>query len=136
MKIATASGRRHYRSQNRRGLLGARDEEKSSRPQNLQTIPMPETRPHQNGDPLIVVGSRAVCQADCSGIGYPNAEAVVNINADLADAQSLQLENLSPKRAPNLTRLRSNLSDTLRSQAHLWTHAGRPEPDGPPPGSL
>ena len=37
-------------------------------------------------DLLIVVGSRAVCQADCSGIGYKNAQAVININGDLADA--------------------------------------------------
>ena len=37
-------------------------------------------------DLLIVIGSRAVCQADCSGIGYRSARAVVNINGDLADA--------------------------------------------------
>src|SRR5689334_4582797 len=37
-------------------------------------------------DLLIVAGSRAVCQADCSGIGYKNAKAVININGDLADA--------------------------------------------------
>ncbi|HEY4141119.1 MAG TPA: thiamine pyrophosphate-dependent enzyme [Pseudolabrys sp.] len=35
---------------------------------------------------LIVVGSRAVCQADCSGIGYKKAQAVININGELADA--------------------------------------------------
>ncbi len=35
---------------------------------------------------LIVIGSRAVCQADCSGIGYKNARAVINVNGDLADA--------------------------------------------------
>jgi 3D-(3,5/4)-trihydroxycyclohexane-1,2-dione acylhydrolase (decyclizing) len=35
---------------------------------------------------LIVIGSRAVCQADCSGIGYRNAKAVININGDPADA--------------------------------------------------
>ncbi|MCK9908256.1 thiamine pyrophosphate-dependent enzyme [Microbacteriaceae bacterium K1510] len=35
---------------------------------------------------LIVIGSRAVCQADCSGIGYKKAKAVININGDLADA--------------------------------------------------
>jgi 3D-(3,5/4)-trihydroxycyclohexane-1,2-dione acylhydrolase (decyclizing) len=34
---------------------------------------------------VIVIGSRAVCQADCSGIGYKNARAVININGDLAD---------------------------------------------------
>jgi 3D-(3,5/4)-trihydroxycyclohexane-1,2-dione acylhydrolase (decyclizing) len=37
-------------------------------------------------DLLIVIGSRAVCQADCSGIGYKRAQAVININGDLADA--------------------------------------------------
>ncbi len=36
-------------------------------------------------DLLIVIGSRAVCQADCSGIGYKSAKAVININGDLAD---------------------------------------------------
>jgi 3D-(3,5/4)-trihydroxycyclohexane-1,2-dione acylhydrolase (decyclizing) len=35
---------------------------------------------------LVVIGSRAVCQSDCSGIGYPNVTQVVNINADLIDA--------------------------------------------------
>src|SRR6185312_7805549 len=35
---------------------------------------------------LIVIGSRAVCQADCSGIGYKKATAVININGDFADA--------------------------------------------------
>jgi 3D-(3,5/4)-trihydroxycyclohexane-1,2-dione acylhydrolase (decyclizing) len=39
----------------------------------------------EHADLVIVVGSRAVCQADCSGTGYPAAEAVININADLAD---------------------------------------------------
>lgn len=34
---------------------------------------------------LVVIGSRAVCQADCSGIGYKSAQAVININGDLAD---------------------------------------------------
>lgn len=38
-------------------------------------------------DLLIVIGSRAVCQADCSGIGYKNAKHVININFDLTDAQ-------------------------------------------------
>lgn len=38
-----------------------------------------------NGDLLIVIGSRGVCQADCSGVGYESADAVININADLSD---------------------------------------------------
>jgi len=36
---------------------------------------------------LIVIGSRAVCQADCSGIGYPRVRQVININADIDDLQ-------------------------------------------------
>ena len=36
-------------------------------------------------DLVMVIGSRAVCQADCSGIGYKQAEHVININGDLAD---------------------------------------------------
>lgn len=40
----------------------------------------------QEATTLLVVGSRAVCQADCSGIGFPNVRKVININADLADA--------------------------------------------------
>lgn len=39
-----------------------------------------------NADLIIVVGSRAVCQADCSGIGYKSAKRVININGDVADA--------------------------------------------------
>ncbi len=39
----------------------------------------------ENAELLIAIGTRAVCQADCSGVGYPNARAVININGDLAD---------------------------------------------------
>lgn len=34
---------------------------------------------------VIVIGSRAVCQADCSGIGYKSAQHIININGDLSD---------------------------------------------------
>lgn len=36
---------------------------------------------------LVVIGSRAVCQADCSGIGWPKVDRVVNLNADPLDVQ-------------------------------------------------
>lgn len=36
---------------------------------------------------LIVVGSRAVCQSDCSGTGWPGVANVININADPIDVQ-------------------------------------------------
>ena len=34
---------------------------------------------------LIAVGTRAVCQSDCSGIGYPKASEVINLNGDIDD---------------------------------------------------
>ncbi len=39
----------------------------------------------ENAKLLIAIGTRGVCQADCSGVGYPAAEAVININGDLDD---------------------------------------------------
>jgi len=40
----------------------------------------------ENADLLIAVGTRAVCQSDCSRTGYPQAKRVININADIDDA--------------------------------------------------
>jgi 3D-(3,5/4)-trihydroxycyclohexane-1,2-dione acylhydrolase (decyclizing) len=40
---------------------------------------------------LVVAGSRAVCQADCSGIGYPRVGAVVNLNQDPDDLHHYNL---------------------------------------------
>lgn len=39
-----------------------------------------------NADLLIAVGTRAVCQSDCSRTGYPKVKRVININADFDDA--------------------------------------------------
>jgi 3D-(3,5/4)-trihydroxycyclohexane-1,2-dione acylhydrolase (decyclizing) len=39
----------------------------------------------QEAEAVIVIGSRGVCQADCSGVGYPNSHTVLNINGDLDD---------------------------------------------------
>ena len=36
---------------------------------------------------LVVIGSRAVCQADCSGTGWPKVRQVINLNADPLDVQ-------------------------------------------------
>jgi 3D-(3,5/4)-trihydroxycyclohexane-1,2-dione acylhydrolase (decyclizing) len=40
----------------------------------------------QQADLLIAVGTRTVCQSDCSRTGYPNVKRVININADVEDA--------------------------------------------------
>ena len=39
-----------------------------------------------NADTLVVIGSRSVCQSDCSRTGYPNVRRVININTDIDDA--------------------------------------------------
>ncbi len=39
----------------------------------------------ENANAVIMIGSRGVCQADCSGVGYLRAAAVLNINGDLGD---------------------------------------------------
>jgi 3D-(3,5/4)-trihydroxycyclohexane-1,2-dione acylhydrolase (decyclizing) len=39
----------------------------------------------QHAELVIMIGSRAVCQADCSGIGYKSAAHVINVNGDIAD---------------------------------------------------
>jgi 3D-(3,5/4)-trihydroxycyclohexane-1,2-dione acylhydrolase (decyclizing) len=36
----------------------------------------------EHSDLLIAIGTRAVCQSDCSGIGYPQVQAVINMNGD------------------------------------------------------
>jgi 3D-(3,5/4)-trihydroxycyclohexane-1,2-dione acylhydrolase (decyclizing) len=38
-----------------------------------------------NATLLVAIGTRAVCQSDCSGVGYPQVKEVININADLSD---------------------------------------------------
>ena len=37
----------------------------------------------ENADLLVAVGTRFVCQSDCSRTGYPQVERVINVNADL-----------------------------------------------------
>lgn len=39
----------------------------------------------ENAELLIAVGTRAVCQSDCSGTGYPNVKEVINLNIRLDD---------------------------------------------------
>ena len=40
----------------------------------------------ENADLLIAIGTRAVCQSDCSRTGYPKVQRVINLNADPEDA--------------------------------------------------
>jgi 3D-(3,5/4)-trihydroxycyclohexane-1,2-dione acylhydrolase (decyclizing) len=40
----------------------------------------------ENADLLIAIGTRAVCQSDCSRTGYPHVQRVINLNAEVEDA--------------------------------------------------
>ncbi len=44
----------------------------------------------EEADLLIAIGTRAVCQSDCSRTGYPRVTKVININASYADALHYQ----------------------------------------------
>ncbi|MBN2148745.1 MAG: thiamine pyrophosphate-binding protein [Anaerolineales bacterium] len=61
-----------------------------SHPQNMTVGgskgSLPGNYAMENADLLIAVGTRAVCQSDCSRTGYPNVKRVININADVDDA--------------------------------------------------
>ncbi len=60
----------------------------------------------READLLVVIGSRGVCQSDCSRTGYPNIRHVVNINTDLADVTHYgKTTALLGDAAPTLRRL-------------------------------
>ncbi len=44
----------------------------------------------EHADLLLAIGTRAVCQSDCSRTGYPRVKRVININADIDDALHYQ----------------------------------------------
>ena len=61
---------------------------------------------------LVALGTRAVCQSDCSRTGYPNVTAVVNVNADAATATHY---NRTTALVGDLERTLEALSDALAS---------------------
>jgi 3D-(3,5/4)-trihydroxycyclohexane-1,2-dione acylhydrolase (decyclizing) len=67
----------------------------------------------ENADLLIAIGTRAVCQSDCSRTGYPGVKRVININADLEDATHYNrtLALVGGVR-PTLTRLNQELGES------------------------
>lgn len=62
----------------------------ASHPQNLgvggSKGSIPGNFAMEQADLLIAVGTRAVCQSDCSRTGYPSVQRVINLNADVQDA--------------------------------------------------
>ena len=81
----------------------------------------------QHTELLIVIGSRAVCQSDCSGIGYPNAKAVININADLSDMlhyhNTLGLNGNIGVVLGQLNTLIKNKNISIKKRSAAWSKA-------------
>ena len=75
----------------------------------------------QEAELLIAIGSRAVCQSDCSGIGWPKAKAVININADLVDVQHYnQTLALNGDIGATITQLLSMLGESIADNKQAW----------------
>lgn len=70
---------------------------------------------------LVVIGSRAVCQADCSGIGWPKVRQVVNLNADPVDVQHYNATLALPGDAAVVA---GRLADLLERMAKTPAKAG------------
>ena len=74
----------------------------------------------EHADTLLVVGSRGVCQADCSRTGYPAVRNVVNINADLDAVMHYQ----------HTTALPGDARATLTALDHALRQLGSKPADG------
>jgi 3D-(3,5/4)-trihydroxycyclohexane-1,2-dione acylhydrolase (decyclizing) len=79
----------------------------------------------ENADLLVAVGSRFVCQSDCSRTGYPQVESVININTDVEAATHYgKTIALVGDAAPTLRKLmetiqRRGTNPTLRQSSWL-----------------
>lgn len=76
---------------------------------------------------LVVIGSRAVCQSDCSGIGWPRVRTVININADPIDVQHY---NNTIALTGDASIVAGRLADALAelmpdAEKSAWLEAGR-----------
>jgi 3D-(3,5/4)-trihydroxycyclohexane-1,2-dione acylhydrolase (decyclizing) len=75
----------------------------------------------EEADLLVAIGSRFVCQSDCSRTGYPKVEVVININTDIRDVTHYgKTVALLGDAGPTLRRLRAVVKER-----------GAPAPAGP-----
>lgn len=70
-------------------------------------------------DLLIAIGTRFVCQSDCSRTGYPKVKHVININADIEDAThyNKSIALLGDTKA-TLIKLNTELRDQVGTASH------------------
>jgi len=77
----------------------------------------------ENADLLVAVGTRFVCQSDCSRTGYPRVQHVVNINTDPEDATHYG----------KTTALVGDAGPTLRKLVDVLRQRGAGAPGSPSP---
>lgn len=77
----------------------------------------------EQADLLVAIGTRAVCQSDCSGIGYPRVQAVVNLNGDYGDVAHYSTAMLPGDIGCNIARLVKRLQASPPAPADDWTAA-------------
>ena len=77
-----------------------------------------------NAELLVVIGSRAVCQSDCSGIGYEKVTDVINMNCDLNDLAHYNKTVLLPgdigKTLDQLLQLFKNEPAEINDEKKSW----------------
>jgi 3D-(3,5/4)-trihydroxycyclohexane-1,2-dione acylhydrolase (decyclizing) len=77
----------------------------------------------READTLVVIGSRSVCQSDCSRTGFPNVRHVININTDI-DAAMHYADTVA---------LIGDAAETLRILNRRIRDSGRLVPQVPSP---
>lgn len=81
-----------------------------------------------NAQTLVVAGSRAVCQSDCSRTGYPHVESVINFNTNASDAQHYNntialigdLKQTLVELITTIQDMKTESPETLQSKPSQW----------------
>lgn len=82
----------------------------------------------EHADVLLAVGTRAVCQADCSRTGYPQVRHVVNVNTDVDAAMHYaDTVALVGDAAPTLQRLVAAVREQQPDPATAWLDECTPQ---------
>lgn len=80
----------------------------------------------ENADLLVAIGTRFVCQSDCSRTGYPMVENVINLNSDINDAthynKTLALVGDAGETLKHLVEILREAKDytSLSGESRLW----------------
>ena len=78
----------------------------------------------EHADLLVAVGTRAVCQSDCSRTGYPQVRRVININTDVESVthygDTIPLLGDAAETLRRLTQALADRADSKKTNASPW----------------